>query len=105
MRKRNICGSLSLNNEFRSLLLEIDIQFLECLTVMGIRYGKTVWLISIVVIVFFAGGCEEPVRTSEGTKELVRKVELGTTIGSLTEVFSVDAIAVRIPSEPFSVVA
>jgi len=56
-------------------------------------YRKNVFVTSVLVTVFFAGGCGEPARTGE--KELAPKIDLGTTIGDLAEVFSVDAIAVE----------
>ena len=54
-------------------------------------YGqKTVCVISIVVIVFFIAGCGEAVRPEVGPG-----AELGTTIGSLVEVFAPELIAVE----------
>ncbi len=52
-----------------------------------------VCVISILLIVFFTGGCGEP--TGKGPDGLVPEVDLGTTIGSLAEVFSFDVIAVQ----------
>ena len=83
------------NSEFRSSLLDIDIQFLGRLTVMGIRYEKIVCVISALLIGFFIVGCGEPVRTGEESKELAPEIDLGTTIGSLTEVFSLESIPVE----------
>jgi len=62
---------------------------------MAICYRKTVFVISILVIVFFGGGCGEPAGTAEGLKELVPTIDLGTTVGSLAEVFSFGAIPVE----------
>jgi len=59
---------------------------------MDISNLKTVCVISIVLIAFF-GGCGEP--TGKGPGELVPEVDLGTTIGSLAEVFSFDTIGVE----------
>jgi len=59
---------------------------------MDIRQIKMVCIISIAVIGLFTGGCGEPAR---GTKELAPKIELGTTIGSLVDVLSLDAIPIE----------
>jgi len=60
---------------------------------MKIRHIKTVCVTSILLIGFFAGGCREPVQRDEG--ELAAEIDLGTTIGSLAEVFSPELIAVE----------
>lgn len=94
-RRRSIRSRLSLNNEYRSLLFDIDIQFLVCLTIMGVRYGTTICLISMLSFGLCSVGCSKLKQSSEGPGELAPKVDLGTTIGSIAEVFSLDAIAVE----------
>ena len=61
---------------------------------MDIKHIKTVWVISILLIVFFTAGCGEPARRGKKPKELAPETDLGTTIGSLAEVFSFDVIPV-----------
>ncbi|HEW79292.1 MAG TPA: hypothetical protein ENH34_04935 [Phycisphaerales bacterium] len=62
---------------------------------MNIWQRKTVRVISILLIGSFIAGCEEPSSTSGKTKELAPKIDLGTTIGSLAEVFLFDTIPVE----------
>ena len=56
---------------------------------------NTVCAITTLLIVCFVASCGEPVRTVEQPAELVPKIDLGTTIGSLVEVFSVESIPVE----------
>jgi len=60
---------------------------------MDIRREKTVCIISILVIGLFIAGCGGP--AGKASKELAPKIDLGTTIGSVAEVFSPDAISVE----------
>ena len=60
---------------------------------MDIRGIKTVCVISTLVIVFSIAGCGKPSKTGEG--ELAPEIDLGTTIGSLAEVFSPESIPVE----------
>lgn len=60
---------------------------------MYIRHIKTVCVISILIIAFFAGGCGEGGRGR--TEGLILDSDLGATIGSLAEVVSVDSIGVE----------
>jgi len=60
---------------------------------MKIQRRKKVWLISTVLIVFFVGGCVEPGKTKPVPH--APAADLGTTIGSLVEVFSPEAIKVE----------
>lgn len=70
---------------------------------MDLRHIKTVCAISTLVIVFFITGCGKPVKTdAEPAKTVVREpnepaaiIDLGATIGSLTEVFSFEPIPVE----------
>ena len=62
---------------------------------MDIWQRKTVCLISILLIGLFIGGCDEPVQTVKGLKEAETTIDLGTTIGSLAEVFSLELIPVE----------
>jgi len=50
---------------------------------------------SILLISFFMGGCGEPAQTTRELNELAPTVDLGTTIGSLAEAFSVGLIPVE----------
>jgi flagellar basal body P-ring protein FlgI len=59
---------------------------------MDMRGIKTVCVTSILVIVFFMAGCGEP--RKRGEDELAAEINLGTTIGSLAEVFSPESIPV-----------
>ncbi|MHC4395007.1 MAG: flagellar basal body P-ring protein FlgI [Planctomycetota bacterium] len=52
---------------------------------------KTVCVISILIICSFITGCEQPVQVEEAPT----KIDSDTTIGSLTEMFSVEPIPVR----------
>jgi len=54
-------------------------------------YKKTVAAAAIVVVGVFFGGCEQ----REAPKPLAPEIELGTTIGSLAEVFAYNAVAVE----------
>jgi len=60
---------------------------------MDIRHIKTVCVTSILAIVFLIGGCGE--RVQVGKKELAPEIDLGTTIGSLAEVFWLESIPVE----------
>jgi len=62
---------------------------------MNIWQRKTVYVISILLIGFFTGGCGEQARRGEGLKEAETTIDLGTTIRSLAEVFSFGAIPVE----------
>ena len=62
---------------------------------MDIGNGKTVCLIGILLISFFIGGCGEPAQTAGELNKLAPAVDLGATIGSLAEVFSVGLIPVE----------
>ncbi len=53
--------------------------------------SKTVCLTIIIAIIFLIGSCGEPV----SRKDLAPKIDLGDTIGSLAEVFSLGAISVK----------
>jgi len=69
------------------------IGFLRMSIPMDIWQRKTVSIASILLIGFFIAGCGEPARSS---KELLAlETDLGTTIGSLAEVFSPDVIGVE----------
>ncbi len=57
---------------------------------MDIRSIKTVCVTSILLIGFLIAGCGEPVG-----KELAPDIDLGPTIGSLVEVFSLESILVE----------
>ena len=55
-------------------------------------YGKiAVWALSVLAAGVLVGGCEQPVIE----QELGPKIELGTTIGSLAEVFAFDSVRVE----------
>ncbi len=60
---------------------------------MDIQSIKTVCVTSVLLIGFFIAGCGEP--TGMGSKELAPPVDLGPTIGSLAEVFSLESILVE----------
>ena len=60
---------------------------------MDVRRIKTVCVTSILLIGFFIGGCGEA--GGRRTKGLAPDIDLGTTIGSLVEVVSLDSIAVE----------
>ena len=60
---------------------------------MDMRRIKTVCVASMLVIVFFMAGCGEPVQ--RGEDELAPEIDLGTTIGSLAEVFSPETFSVE----------
>jgi hypothetical protein len=60
---------------------------------MAICDNKLVLIKIIVVICFFTAGCGEPV--NRGSIEPEPPIDLGTTIGSLTEVFSPELIPVE----------
>ncbi len=60
---------------------------------MDIRRIKTVCVTSVLLIGFFIAGCGEP--TGMGSKELAPLVDLGPTIESLAEVFSLESTLVE----------
>jgi len=60
---------------------------------MNVRREKAVLIISVLVVGLVLAGCEQQGR--RGENELAPKIELGTTIGSLAEVFAFDTIAVE----------
>jgi flagellar basal body P-ring protein FlgI len=62
---------------------------------MDIRHIKTVCVVSILFVVVFIAGCGKPAGTAKEPNELAPKIDLGTTIGSLAEVFSFEAIPVE----------
>ncbi|MGA1980545.1 MAG: flagellar basal body P-ring protein FlgI [Sedimentisphaerales bacterium] len=62
---------------------------------MDINNLKLACLISILVVVFFIGGCGEPARTAKEPNELASEIDLGTTIGAMAEVFSFESIPVE----------
>ena len=62
---------------------------------MGTRYGKMVWLTSILVIGLLGGGCGEQGGTWGRSKKLVTTTDLGATIGSLVDVFSPESVGVE----------
>ncbi len=62
---------------------------------MNIRRKKTVFVIGGLLIVFLIAGCGKPVQMVEGPKELAPAIDLGTTIGTLAEVFSLESIPVE----------
>jgi len=55
---------------------------------------KTVFVISVSVTILYIGGCEKSVQKGIKAKEPSIETDLGTTIGSLAEVFSSDVIRV-----------
>lgn len=55
---------------------------------------KTVFVISILLTVFYTGGCKKSAQRGIKLKEPAAETDLGTTIGSLAEIFSSDAIRV-----------
>jgi len=59
---------------------------------MDIQRIKTVCAVVILITVFFISGCGGPAKTG---KELTAEIDLGTTIGSLAEVFSFELIPVE----------
>jgi len=56
---------------------------------------KTVGLVAVFAIACFAGGCGGPGGTGWGAKGLFDRRDLGTTIGSLVEVYSSEFAAVK----------
>lgn len=56
---------------------------------MNAKNCKTVCLMTALIVVCLIAGCEEAVKTSQ------ERIDLGTTIGSLSEIFAVDAIKVE----------
>ena len=62
---------------------------------MDIRHIKTVCAVSILIVVFFIGGCGKPAKTGKEPNEPAAKIDLGATIGSLAEVFSFESIPVE----------
>jgi len=60
---------------------------------MNIWWEKTVLAIGGLLIVFLMAGCGEPVQ--RGESELGPEIDLGTTIGSLAEVFFFESIPVE----------
>ncbi|MHC4423235.1 MAG: flagellar basal body P-ring protein FlgI [Planctomycetota bacterium] len=60
---------------------------------MDIGRIKTVCVTIILLIALFAGGCGEPVQRGKG--ELAAEIALGTTIGSVAEVFLLESIPVE----------
>ena len=62
---------------------------------MDIGRIKTVCAVGILVVVFFAGGCGKPAGTGKEPTKLTPEIDLGSTIGSLAEVFSFESIPVE----------
>ncbi|HDZ69101.1 MAG TPA: hypothetical protein ENH43_01625 [Phycisphaerales bacterium] len=62
---------------------------------MYIRQRKIIRVISILLIGSCIAGCGEPAGTTDKPKELAPKIDLGTTIGAMAEVFLFDAIPVE----------
>ena len=62
---------------------------------MNIRQKKTVCITSILLTGLFMASCGEPTRTGKKPKGFAPEIDLGTTIGSVAEVFSLDAISVE----------
>jgi flagellar basal body P-ring protein FlgI len=60
---------------------------------MVIVHRKIFLLAGIVLLLFFAGGCKGPSPRASAT--LAPEIDLGTTIGSLVEVFSLESIPVE----------
>jgi uncharacterized lipoprotein YajG len=56
---------------------------------------KTVCGVSILVAVFFIGGCSEPSETIKEPRSIAPMINADTTIGSLAEVFSFESIPVE----------
>jgi flagellar basal body P-ring protein FlgI len=62
---------------------------------MDIRHIKTVCAVSILIVVFFIGGCGKPAKTGKEPNEPAPAIDLDATIGSLAEVFSFESIPVE----------
>jgi len=62
---------------------------------MNVSTRTMLCLISTVVIGLLAAGCGQQAKSSKELNEFAAKIDLGTTIGSLVEVFSLDTIAVE----------
>jgi len=57
-------------------------------------WEKTILVISILVIGFSAG-CGESAKKGDAGKELAPEIDLGTTVGSLVEVFQLIQYALK----------
>lgn len=55
---------------------------------MNTRQKRTFCIVGVLLIGCFMAGCEEQTRTLKTSNRLLPKTELGTTVGSLVEVFS-----------------
>ncbi len=62
---------------------------------MNIRQKKLVWVTSTLLIALFIAGCAEPLGTTGKMGKLTAEIDLGTTIGSVAEVFSFDSTPVE----------
>jgi hypothetical protein len=58
-------------------------------------YQKIVFLIALLLIVYFAGGCGGPSQKGTGAQDSAYPAELGPTIGSLVKVIAPEPIAVE----------
>ncbi len=62
---------------------------------MCIRHIKTICAVSILVIVSFTGGCGGPAESGQEPNKPAPEIDLGATIGSLTEASSFELIPVE----------